>query len=483
MPICHRKLPDDRSFGVQFGRLIRSRRAAEGYSQEALAARAELTKAKISDLETGKVGNPHAKTVDALVVALNISPEERATCYPRTEGLPPLLLETLALRFGFASPDAAPEVLEAFLREKAIDYTALESRLDQIRSAEGEVAAGVAAADEALAAGDFQHADQRLQEAEQIQLSATTLPVVAKLSELRSARAQAALLSGDVEVASAHWAAAASYFHPFDRSKEAEASYAACDELRGYGYRYQSVPALLAAEAALLGILGIWTPEDNLKGWCRATNALGATRWRLAHFDEPSRFSRHALGAEFAFQAVRAACSKVVFPYYFAASSGNLATLYCELRLSASDDAYVAKVRAGIEMQLQALEVLSKDVYPLDWGIFQHNLGTSYAALSRLLTGADEKIDALNRSISHAELSFEVRDPKEAFQYWLASTRTLAEGLIDRTEVSDGLARSHDMARARTLLMTALDAIDADEHPHQWAELQDQLARIPPEVR
>ena len=312
----------------------------------------------------------------------------------RNQGLPPGLLENLALRFGLTPASSQPEELEVFLRDKAVEFAALQLRLSKIQSIEGAVSTLVASADAALQAGDFQGADKHLQEAE-VQFTSATVAAVAKQSELRAARAQAALLSGDVEVAATHWAMAATYFQPFDRNKEAEMRYAACDALRGHGYRYRSVAALLSAETALLLNQEIWTPKVNLKGWCRTTNALGATRWRLAQFDDPANFGKHIGGAIEALEAVRATCSKTVLPYYFAASSGNLASLYCERKLSSSDQEYASNVVASIGMQLQAVNVLSKEDYPLEWGIFHHNLGTSYISLARVLSDKSERLGAL----------------------------------------------------------------------------------------
>jgi transcriptional regulator with XRE-family HTH domain len=100
------------SFGARFGNLIREKRGVEGWSQDDLALKSDLTKARISDLETGKVANPQARTIDALCVALNISREERDACRvidgPR---LPPRLLENLALRFGLSNPVASEDEL------------------------------------------------------------------------------------------------------------------------------------------------------------------------------------------------------------------------------------------------------------------------------------------------------------------------------------------------------------------------------------
>jgi transcriptional regulator with XRE-family HTH domain len=77
-------------FGVLFGRLVREKRGIEGLSQDGLAEKSGLAKARISDIETGKIANPQTRTVDALSVALNISREERAACHASpASDLPP----------------------------------------------------------------------------------------------------------------------------------------------------------------------------------------------------------------------------------------------------------------------------------------------------------------------------------------------------------------------------------------------------------
>jgi transcriptional regulator with XRE-family HTH domain len=69
------------TFGVLFGRLIRDKRGIEQLSQDDLAAKSELTKARISDIENGKIRKPQAKTVGALRRAKYL--EGRAEHLPR----------------------------------------------------------------------------------------------------------------------------------------------------------------------------------------------------------------------------------------------------------------------------------------------------------------------------------------------------------------------------------------------------------------
>jgi transcriptional regulator with XRE-family HTH domain len=224
------------SFGARFGRLIRDKRGIESFSQDDLAQRSGLTKARISDIERGRVNNPQTKTIDAITVALNISKEELDGCRsnPRPQ-LPPRLLENLALRFGYANPDASEDALEAFLKEKAVEFREMQERLAQMNALDSGIATSIRAANAALEEGDFQLADKHLHEAEQVQFMLATLPALEAQYQLRSERAQAALLAGEINRATQHWEKASNYFRHIDRKVEAEKRYSHCTRLREYG--------------------------------------------------------------------------------------------------------------------------------------------------------------------------------------------------------------------------------------------------------
>lgn len=70
------------SFGEIFGKLIREKRGIEGLTQQQLAVAAfrdEGKKTRISELESGKVKNPHRKTVDLLCSYFQITKDELDT--------------------------------------------------------------------------------------------------------------------------------------------------------------------------------------------------------------------------------------------------------------------------------------------------------------------------------------------------------------------------------------------------------------------
>jgi hypothetical protein len=64
-----------------------------------------------------------------------------------------------------------------------------------------------------------------------------------------------------------------------------------------------------------------------------------------------------------------------------------------------------------------------------------------------------------------------------SLQYWVASCRTLGEALLNRYLLGKQSAENEYLLRARTILTEAASNISANEHPHQWGEIQTQLAR------
>lgn len=124
-----------------------------------------------------------------------------------------------------------------------------------------------------------------------------------------------------------------------------------------------------------------------------------------------------------------------------------------------------------------ALRALSRVDYSLEWGIFQHNIGLSYIRLFKLQLDPPSALDIIERAIDHIQSSFEVRDPETELQYWIASCRSLGEALIEKARCQTGVEGADSLRLAQTVLTGAVSKAPEREHPHQWAELQEQLAR------
>ena len=220
------------SYGKRLGELIRKKRYVQGLTQLQLSEDAFGTAAKvrrISDLENGVVANPHAKTVDPIIVQLGISEAELAACMEDTT--PPdadldcayrearSLIDALAYQFDYDNPDAGLSELDAFLRAKASEWRALRARLDDIDASDAEVKTEKNRALEALANGKLDEVDAILAALEERFQQRRTLVEVAKQAEIRIARADTCLMNGESDAAITHYLQAARFFEPFSREE------------------------------------------------------------------------------------------------------------------------------------------------------------------------------------------------------------------------------------------------------------------------
>jgi transcriptional regulator with XRE-family HTH domain len=465
-------------FGVLFGRLVREKRGIEGLSQDGLAEKSGLTKARISDIETGKIANPQVKTVDSLCVALNISREERATCHTApVSGLPPRLLEKLARHFGRDMPDATEEELEAFLMAKADEFREMRDRLEKLSETEGRISELIKAANAAVGEGDFGTADNLLMEAEAVQLQTTTIVALKKQAKLRIERGNAALVNGELVVAADHFERSSRYFSGVEADLEAVNRHECATLLRYYGYRYKSYVALYEARSALQKNLAIWTRDAHAEKWCQTKTALGGVSWRLSQFDVPESAMSHLTDANGHYEDVRALCSETFLPKSLATASVDLANVYADRRFGKSDEEHERNLQIGLNLQLSALHFISESKDPRGWGILQHNLGCSYTHLSNTRTDETKSATDIKNSIRHLELSFHVRNPEDSLQYWLASCRSLGEALLNMSTYSATEDPIYYIRRASEVLRGAAAKISQSEHPLQWAQIQEQLAR------
>ena len=465
-------------FGIMFGRLVREKRGVEGLSQDGLAEKSGLTKARISDIETGKIANPQIKTIDALCVALNIQRSERDGCHAAAApDLPPHLLADLARRFGKDTPNATEEDLHLFLMAKAEEFQVMRERLKGMAETEGRISELIRAANAALGQGEFGTADSLMAQAEAVYLQTSTIVVLEKQAQLRIERGNSALIGSDIDLASEHFERSSQYFSGVDTRLEADNRHECATLLRYYGFRYKNPGALIAARRALQRNLDIRAREDQPENWCLTKNALGGVEMRLAQFDIPENAAGHLASAKGYYEEVRALCSDHFLPEKFATASLDLANIYSDARLADSKTDVETNLKTALTLQLSALGFFSKAENPRGWGITHHNLGCTYVGLSRNHVDQDKALDEAAHAIQHLQTSFEVRNPDDSLQFWVASCRSLGEAYLQAATLSGGSEAVEYVRRASEILNEAAARISRGEHPHQWAEIQEQLAR------
>ena len=204
-------------FGVMFGRLVRQKRAKLGLSQEALAERAlgsPLRKAEISRLETGKIENPHAQTLEAIRTVLGISDDEisrmRAEAGAVEDTVQAILgrlaregqdafitgerLSPILTKFGIEQPDAlTAEEQVALLRSKAADYARLRAEIESIDERSTAVGSLKNGARDAIARLDLPEVERLLARVCEIETEI--------VAESKFLRGQNTLLMGDARKA------------------------------------------------------------------------------------------------------------------------------------------------------------------------------------------------------------------------------------------------------------------------------------------
>jgi transcriptional regulator with XRE-family HTH domain/tetratricopeptide (TPR) repeat protein len=125
---------------ARFGDLIRNRRIAAGLTQEELAERAGLGVRTISDIERGRIGRPHRRSVELLCDALGLAePGREWTPYP-PPGAPAASLADRAGSAGGQPLPAVPRQLPATIRNfagRADELKVLDGLLDGVGGAAG----------------------------------------------------------------------------------------------------------------------------------------------------------------------------------------------------------------------------------------------------------------------------------------------------------------------------------------------------------
>lgn len=224
------------TFGQALGSLIYRKRKAAGLTQMQLAEDAYGSSGRtrrISELESGIVANPHPKTIDPIIVALQISDSEVEECARSIASRPESdldrayrearnLIDAIAKQFEHSKPSATLAELDQFLRSKAAEWASLRARLMAIEVPQKELLGLREQAAGALSEGDFVRVDSLLSEAEENYHKSQTLEEVSRFSEIRLIRGDSSMFSGKPEGALELYLSAAEFFRPFDERKTAE---------------------------------------------------------------------------------------------------------------------------------------------------------------------------------------------------------------------------------------------------------------------
>ena len=192
-----------RSFGFQFGLLVKSRRGQEGLTQQQLAVQAfgdERYKSRISDLEKGKIDNPQQKTIDLLKVALDISDElisgiHQEVREEQQRNLPKGLREAIIEAFEIEEKDVSQADLEKLIRYASKQYRKVKYAFEILSNYDSRLENVLAEVERFVNEAKFMEADATLRTAIEMYLGADGANTQRVKSELTVERLRIALLA------------------------------------------------------------------------------------------------------------------------------------------------------------------------------------------------------------------------------------------------------------------------------------------------
>ena len=397
-----------------------------GLSEQAQAYARALLQSGVASAMEGKAFLERLD-LDGMLALLEGTAETHAKLDALSEQIrndvPRSLLENLALRFEHDNPDAPVAELEGHLKDKAVEWKALKARLAALEATDARVANIRAAAEAALAAGDFDTARARLDDALRLRAEGEALPVLRKLSEVHALKAETYLLQGDADQAAAAFETGARLFSGIDRLQEARTRHAAALRLYEHGLRYGST-GLLQAIALHRANDAIVTRADHPVAWAGTQNNLAAALANQAARTEG------AAGTDLLAEAV-------------------------------------AAYRA-------ALEVRTRADHPVAWAMTQNNLAialTNQAARTKGAAGTD----LLAEAVSAYRAALEVRTRANHPVDWAMTQNNLANALADQAAHTKGAAGTDLLAEAVTAYRAALEVYTRADHPVAWAMTQENL--------
>ncbi|MEL6645799.1 MAG: hypothetical protein AAFQ79_17845 [Pseudomonadota bacterium] len=463
---------------IAFGALIRRKRGEMGLTQPALAKRVfgkAERKADISRFEAGKK-KPQEDTVQKLCLHLDISdaeiePIRKARPLSETLGEIPTLsreeLQNLASRFGIEDPFDAPDgELRRQLTLKADEYRDLKKQVDSIDPKMQRLSNLKAAAQDALARGDFDEVDEVLESVHEVELEEA-----ARTAELR---AETMLLRGRVEEAYRILSATADSFasvDPLEPARRRILKY--WHTLRDHGLRYGG-EATVRSREFLEPILTSGLRNQDRWLWAAGQNALAIS------FREQGTRTAGEDGAELLAQAVAAyryalrVYSESALPMEWAMTQNNIGTALANQGMRTVGENAAALLAQAIAAFRAALRVYTEDAHPMEWATTQNNLGNALRNQGTR-AAAEDSVAPFAMAVAAYRAALRVYSKDRHPMDWAMTQNNLGTALQNQSTRTAGEDEAALLAQAVAAYRAALCVYSADAHPVQWAITQNNL--------
>jgi len=436
----------------------------------------------------------------------------------REQGVPVETLRAILNEMGDTTQSKDAAEIGRRLTAKAIEYKALNARLNQLTDADPEVSHLRKSAAEELAKGHFSRADSNLAAAEVRDLASfgtlETLAQKKRLSaaESRANRALAAKLRANPDgfhQAAIHYGEAARIALAADPKIAREYDEEKGQTLLELGYEFGRNAMLLEALHHFRAMLSIVDRSREPLEWARGQSNLGRALGRLGARDsttarleeaviayrdaltertrervpldwaETQGYLGHALGtlgarengtmrlkeAVVAYREALKEQTKELVPLHWAATQTNLGNALQEI---GGRERETAVLNEAILAYGEALKVQANEQAPLDWATTQNNLGNALYLLGELESGTarlDEAVIAYRKALK-------VRIRERVPLQWAVTHSNLGIALFALGERESGTSR---LAEAVIAYREALKEQTQERVPFEWASTQHNL--------
>lgn len=374
--------------------------------------------------------------------------------------LPRALLETVAVRFDAARPDAPADDLAAFLELKGWDWQEFHERLAELDPGAKAAQRIRSAAEAALARGDFAATESRLAELDE------ALAADADRASLRAARAAARLLKGDADGAADDIEAAASLLEPTDA---AEQRHAGAQGLFNEGCHAGGTGALRAIDL-LRRNEAIRTREADPEGWLETQLCLGLALDHEGSVTDGPAGDALLDAAIATHRATLEAFTREARPADWAMAQFSVGYA---LLARAERNADAALVDEAVAAFRAARGIAASD-RPEDWGSLQFDHGK--AILNRARATPGPEAGAFFTEASEA-FRAALASPGAGSIGWASAQSNLGLALTGAAESADDAQAASLLAEAGAAFRRALEIFAEEGRQESWAHTQFGLGR------
>ncbi len=387
------------------------------------------------------------------------------------EGLPLFTLRALLNEMGDMTDLMDIKQIGDRLKQKAVEFRNLTSRLQQFSADDPEVTSRRHAASEALNEGNFVLADSHLSAAEQRDLEGLEkLEALAKHKRLSAAESRAErAISARLRTNPSGYLDAAGHFD------EAARLASTVDAGISHGYARQKGQALcdlgteFGVNKALSDSIDHFkriqsdiSKYDDPLNWSKTQFALANS---LKILGERESGNKRLLEAVATYRLAIASIQRDEFPVYWGKLYNSLGHALWTIGERELGDGYLREAVYAYELSLKSLKYSEA---PVEWGEAKHNIGTALQSIGE----REEGVENLRKAVRAYHSALKVRTKEKYPLHWAATINNLGTAFF---WIGQRTKSPQEYRKSASCFRLILSEYRRDRVPLDWAMAQSNL--------